>query len=202
MEETLFVLLNRLGENMYAAIFAAMLLTGIGVPFPGELTLGFSGYLLFIGRIELIPTVAATALGDLVGALLGFGVGFFSRSAIVTRYLGFLMPSAAKLATVNTWLKKYGALAVVVGRLLPVIRGAIPVPAGFFHMNSKKYIISTILSSVIWCSALIYAGFSLGYNWQGITELGSQLGLAAGGVVVAVLAAYLIYKYANKLREK
>lgn len=193
MEQMVLGLLNSLGGDIYAAIFTAMLLTGIGVPFPGELTLGFTGYLYYTGQVEMIRAEAAAALGDLLGALISYGIGFFSRSTFVTRYFGFLIPSALKMAAVNTWLDKYGIFAILFGRLLPVVRGAIPIPAGFVHMNTKKYILSAVFSSGIWCSALIYMGYSLGHSWQELAGFGSQLGFT---VVIAVilLIGYLIRK--------
>lgn len=198
MEQTVLGLLNSLDGNLCAAIFTAMLLTGVGVPFPGELTLGFTGYLLYIGQIKWFSATTAAALGDLLGALIGYSIGFFSRSRLVTRYLGFLMPSASNLTAVNIWLEKYGIFAIVFGRLLPFIRGAIPVPAGFVHMNARKYILSNVFSSGIWCSALIYAGFSLGQNWQEIAGLGSKLGpVVAGGAVTVIVIWYLVGKKKN-----
>ncbi len=198
MEQTVFGLLNSLGGNLCAAIFTAMLLTGVGVPFPGELTLAFTGYLLYMGQVDWFFATAAAALGDLLGAIIGYSIGFFSRSKLVTRYLGFLMPSAAKLVAVNTWLERYGIFAIVFGRLLPFIRGAIPIPAGFVHMNARRYILSNVFSSGIWCSALIYAGFSLGQNWQEIAGFGSKLGPAvAGGVAAILLIWYLVGKAKN-----
>lgn len=197
MEQTLFLLINHLGDNMYAAIFTAMLLTGIGVPFPGELTLGFTGYLIYMGQIKPIGAIVAATLGDLLGAMIGYSIGIFSRTTLVTRYFSFLLPTPAKLAAVSAWLEKYGIFAIVFGRLLPIIRGAVTIPAGFLHMNTPKYIIGNTISSVIWCSVLIYAGITLGYNWNEIAGWGRPFAMIAAGGVIVVLLAYLIGKWAK-----
>ncbi|WP_371379838.1 DedA family protein [Sporomusa aerivorans] len=195
MEQTAFALANTMGGNIYAAIFAALLLTGIGFPFPGELTLGFTGYLLFTAQVNFLPAVIATAAGDLLGALLGYGIGFFSRSQLVSRYLSFLTPSAGKMMAVTGWLEKYGILAILCGRLLPVVRGAVPIPAGFAAMDIKKYVVGNIFGSIIWCSVLIYLGFFLGHSWQQIAGFASRFGLAAAGVLGLGLLVWRLRRY-------
>lgn len=193
MEQTIYDFFGTMGGNLYIAIFSAMLLTGMGVPLPGELTLGFTGYLVYTGQIDFVVALTSATAGDLLGAAASYSIGYFSRSQQISRYIWFLMPSPSKLATINMWLDKYGIFAIVLGRLLPIIRGAIPIPAGFVRMESKKYILSNVISSSIWCTALIYMGVSLGYNWQKIAGLGNQLGLIIGGALfVLFLIWYLV----------
>ncbi|MDF2874942.1 MAG: associated Golgi protein [Sporomusa sp.] len=184
--------LSNLSNYGYAAVCAAMLLTGVGVPLPGELTLGFTGYLVFSSQLDLIPAIAATTAGDLLGAMISYGIGFFARARIITQYVRFLMPSESKLARITQWLEQYGILALVFGRLLPVVRGAIPLPAGFVHMNVKSYILSNLVSSVIWCSALIYLGMGMGHNWPLLSGLAKDAGLVIAGTLVLVLAVWYL----------
>ncbi|SMC33643.1 DedA family protein [Sporomusa malonica] len=192
MELTAQALLSNLGDYGYAAVFAAMLLTGMGLPLPGELTLGFTGYLVYSSQFDLLPAIAATTIGDLFGAMISYGMGFFARTKVVARYFSFLIPSESRLAKLTQWLEQYGILALVFGRLLPVIRGAIPIPAGFVHMNVKSYILSNLFSSLIWCSALIYLGLELGHNWQLLSGLAKDAGLVAAGILTIALAGWYL----------
>ena len=198
MEQTVLALVSTLGGNVYAAIFAAMLLTGIGFPLPGELTLGFTGYLLFSAQVKWLPAVVAAAAGDFLGAFFSYSIGFFCRTQRLTGHLRFLTPSPSKLEAITVWLEQYGIMAVIGGRLIPVVRGAIPIPAGFAAMNVKKYIAGIIVSSVIWCSALIYMGFWLGHGWRQIAGFGSQFVLAAAGVLGVVLMLWCARRYLEK----
>jgi membrane protein DedA with SNARE-associated domain len=175
-----------------------MLLTGIGLPLPGELTLGLTGYLVYSSQMELTPAVLATALGDLLGAVISYQLGCFGRNRIIARYFSFLIPAETKLMMIEDWLNKYGVFAVVAGRVLPVIRGAIPISAGFVHMPGKAYMLGIAASSILWCGALIYLGRGLGNNWRQITGLGNSIGLYAAGVV---LGGVLIW-YLSFLRKK
>lgn len=198
MEQTVQAVVSAMGGNIYAAIFAAMLLTGLGLPLPGELTLGFTGYLLFAGEVQWLSAVIAAMAGDLLGALLSYGIGFFGRTKLVARYLRFLMPSPKKLKAVTVWLEQYGLMAVVGGRLLPVMRGAIPIPAGFVAMNIKKYSVGIVISSMLWCSALIYLGFCLGHSWRQVAEFGSQFTLVSVTILGLVLIIWALCRYQLK----
>ncbi|MBP2636058.1 MAG: associated Golgi protein [Firmicutes bacterium] len=198
MEQSLQQISGNIETYRYFAVFSAMLLTGIGLPLPGELTLGLTGYLVYSGQMDLTPAVLATALGDLLGAVISYQLGRFGRNKIIARYFSFLIPAESKLVAIEDWLNKYGAFAVVVGRVLPVIRGAVPVSAGFVHMPGKVYMLGSAVSSIIWCSALIYLGMGLGNNWRQITEFGNSMGFYLVGVV---LAGVLIW-YLSILRKK
>ncbi|TWH45617.1 DedA family protein [Sporomusa sp. KB1] len=185
--------LNHIDTYGYFAIFTAMLLTGTGLPLPGELTLGVTGYLVYSGQLEMLPAIAVTALGDLLGAVISYGLGLFSRTKIIAQHFSFLIPTESKLLIIEKWLTQYGIFTIVFGRLLPVIRGAIPIPAGFVQMNGRAYIFGIFISSVIWCGALIYLGTGLGHNWQRLAGLGNSIGLTAAGVLaIAILIGYLL----------
>lgn len=194
IELTAQALLSQLGDYGYAAVFAAMLLTGMGVPIPGELTLGFTGYLVYSSQLDLLPAIAATTAGDFFGAMMSYSIGFFARTRVVARYFRFLIPAEHRLAKLAQWLERYGILAVVFGRLLPVIRGAIPIPAGFVHMSFKSYVLSNLISSVVWCSALIFVGMELGHNWQLLSGMAKEAGLVVAGILMLALAGWFVIR--------
>lgn len=194
MELTIQHMMSHIDTYGAFAVFSAMLLTGIGLPLPGELTLGLTGYLVASGQLALLPSITAAALGDILGAAVCYKLGAVGRTKIVTRYVAFLIPTEATLMRMENWLANYGILAVVFGRVLPVIRGAVPISAGFAQMEEKSYMIGIAGSSLLWCSALIFLGMMLGYNWQQIVGLANSVGIVAAGVLVAaVLTGYLIF---------
>ncbi|SDE70231.1 DedA family protein [Sporomusa acidovorans] len=198
MEQAIQEIVSDIGSYGYFTIFTAMLLTGIGLPLPGEITLAFTGYLVYSGQFEMIPAIAAAASGDLLGAVIGYGMGFFGRTKVIRQHFSFLMPADSKLVNVEKWLNKYGVFAVFFGRILPVIRGAIPIPAGFVQMNGRAYVSGLFISSLIWCGALIVLGLGLGYNWQKLAGFSHSVGLSA----MAVLAVALLTWYFSFLRKK
>lgn len=194
MEQSIQQFLGNVGTYGYFAVFVAMFLTGIGLPFPGEVTLGLTGYLVYSGQLNMISAISTATLGDLLGAAISYQLGFFGRSRIIVRYCSFLMPPEDKVKVIEEWLKKYGILAVVLGRIMPVIRGAVPISAGFVHMPGKAYMIGVSSSSVIWCGTLIYLGMGLGHNWQQIAAVSSSSGITAAGILlIAALAWYAVF---------
>ncbi len=195
MEYTIQEFFSNIDTYGYFAVFTAMLLTGIGLPLPGEITLGLTGYLVYSGQLTILPAIAAAAIGDLLGAVFSYGIGFFSRSRIVARHFSFLIPTESKLRVIEKWLNKYGIFAVVFGRSLPILRGVIPISAGFVQMPGKYYMIGISSSSILWCSALIYLGMRLGYNWQLISGLVKDAGwVIAGILVISIVGWYLARK--------
>lgn len=185
MEQTLQQYLSNIDTYGYVGVFAAMLLTGIGLPLPGELTLGLTGYLVYNGQLALLPAIVSSAVGDCLGAVISYQIGYFGRTKIVVRYFSFIMPAPAKLLAIEAWLNKYGVFAVILGRILPVIRGIIPISAGLIHMPQRHYLLGIFSSSIIWCSALIYLSRGLGNNWQQITRAGNSPEIFATAVMVA-----------------
>lgn len=195
MEHIIQEFFSNINTYSYFAVFMAMLLTGIGLPLPGELTLGLTGYFVYSGQLTMLPAIAAAALGDLLGAVFSYGIGFFSRSRIIARHFSFLIPPESKVKVIEKWLNKYGISAVVFGRSLPVIRGVIPISAGFVQMPGKHYMIGISSSSILWCSALIYLGMRLGYNWQLLSGLVKDAGwVIVGLLVISVVGWYLARK--------
>lgn len=187
MEQALQSLPGYISTHGVMALFFAMFLIGVGVPAPSELTLGFAGYLVYSKQLQLIPVIAASVLGEALGSIVSYGIGFYSATAIIARYWNNASNPDGKMAAVKRWLNRYGMAAVFVGRILPVVRGAIPIPAGLLQMNFMKYVVCIFISSIIWCSALVYLGVTLGQNWLQLYSMGEN-----SGMVIAVLFFVII----------
>jgi len=150
--------------------------------------------------LAVIPAIVACALGDLLGAAISYQIGYFGRAKIITRYFSFIIPAQSKLLAVEAWLNQYGIIAVILVRLLPVIRGVIPISAGLIHMPQTNYVLGIFISSIIWCSALIYLGMGLGNNWQQIAGFGNSPRVFAAGVVFAGALVWCLIILRKKLK--
>lgn len=177
----------------YPAIFIGMALESANIPIPSELIFGFAGYLVFLGRMEFQIAVAAGVAGGLAGSILSYLAGYYGGPPFVARYGKYIFLSERKVAIAQKWFDRYGLITVFAARLLPVIRTFISLPAGFARVHFIRFIVYTILGSVPWTIALIYAGMMLGANWEVIRRIGHEASLlVAGGLVV--LAVYYITK--------
>lgn len=192
MEQVGQWLLNYLSTNGYMALFTGMLLTGMSLPLPSELTLGFAGYMVYNGQLHLFKVVLVAALGELAGSLVSYGIGFYSEMALKNKYMRRLMPSEKRISDVARWFNRRGMLAVFAARLVPVVRGAIPIPAGLLRINLAKFVLCMGLSSAVWCLALTSLGIRMGQSWRRIYEIEQSLEvpiaiLSVTGVILLIL---------------
>lgn len=194
MEQVLQSLPEYISENGILAIFMGMFLIGVGVPWPSEITLGFAGYLVHSKQLQFVPVVVASVLGEVLGSIVSYGIGFYSSTTIIARYWKKSSRTNGKMATVQQWLNRYGMTAVFVGRILPVIRGAIPLPAGLLRMNFTEYVMCIVVSSFIWCAALVYLGVALGQNWQQLYAMAENSGIVITGLLAAIIVGIFIYR--------
>lgn len=194
MEQVLQSLPEYISGHGILAIFMGMFLIGVGVPWPSEITLGFAGYLVYSKQLQFGPVVVASVLGEVLGSIVSYGIGFYSSTTIIARYWKKSSITNDKMATVQQWLNRYGMTAVFAGRILPVIRGAIPIPAGLLRMNFTEYVMCIIVSSIIWCAALVYLGLVLGQNWQQLYAIAESSGLVIVGLLEAIIVGTFIYR--------
>lgn len=94
----------------------------------------------------------------------------------------------------HEWFDKYGHEAVLISRVLPIIRTFISLPAGIAEMDLKKFTIYTFIGSLPWCFVLAYIGFMLGPNWNIIEEYFHYMDIVVV-IAVVILAVYLVHKY-------
>lgn len=164
----------------YAAIFVGMAMESACLPVPSELIFGFAGYLVFLGRLDFTTAVVAGVAGGLLGSVAAYLVGYFGGRPLVERYGRYVFLSEQHVAAAQGWFDRYGIKATFFARLLPVVRTFISLPAGFARVPFSKFVLYTILGSIPWTIALIYAGMLLGENWREIEAMGHSATLLVG----------------------
>ena len=168
--------------------FAVALLMGMEnacIPIPSELILGFAGYLVFAGRMTFWGALWYGMLGGILGSWFAYEVGRRGGRAFVDRYGHYFFIKRSHVDMAQHWFDRYGLKAVFFSRMLPVIRTFISLPAGFAHVDLKKFTVYTILGSMPWTALIIGAGMALGESWESLLEIGHELSLLF--VVVCVL---------------
>lgn len=181
----------------YTGIIIGMALESACIPVPSELIFGFAGYLVYLGKLDFTLSIIAGVTGGLVGSVIAYLVGFYGGRPFVEKYGKYLLLSNQHIDTAQKWFDRYGLKATFFSRLLPVVRTFISLPAGFARVNLAKFILYTLLGSVPWTVALIYAGQALGENWRDLNAMGHEISL----VVVAVLVVAAVY-YLRKKRTQ
>lgn len=150
----------------YASVALLMGIESACIPLPSEIIMPFAGFALAHSTAQLLLVATAGAIGCNLGSIPAYWVGAIGGRPMIERYGRFVLLSMHDLDRVEHYFQKYGAITVLVGRLLPVVRTFIALPAGIAKMNQVRFHIYTFLGSWPWCFALAYAGMKLGDKWQ------------------------------------
>jgi membrane protein DedA with SNARE-associated domain len=150
----------------YLGIVALMAIESACIPIPSEIIMPFSGYLVYTGRFNLFLVATAGALGCNLGSTVAYAVGRYGGRPLVERWGPYILISRSDLAAADRFFERYGGIAVLVGRLLPVIRTFIALPAGIARLPQLKFQIYTFIGSWPWCFVLAYIGYKLGQKWN------------------------------------
>ncbi len=156
-----------LSGHLYEGVFVAALVETIIPPIPTLAIFPTAGFLASqegFSLFSVIPLIILGALGATIGTTAIYLIALKLGRRILLRYLGFLKISEKKLERVEIWFEKYGDKAVFFGRMIPVMREMISVPAGLLGMKFPKFILYTFAGSLVWSAGTILAGYYFGEN--------------------------------------
>jgi len=177
----------------YAAIFLLMVLESACVPIPSEVTMLFGGALVsapFLApehQLDLVAVALVGAGANLVGSWLAYWAGYAGGRPLVDRWGRYLLLRPHEIDRAHTWFDRYGQEAVFFGRLLPVVRTFISLPAGVARMNLWKFSLYTVLGCLPWTFGLAFLGYKLGERWDEVERFLRPVSwLVAALVVTAV----------------
>ncbi|MCI4365510.1 MAG: DedA family protein [Thermoplasmata archaeon] len=180
-------------------LFALMTVESFGVPpLPSEIILPFAGFLVATGVFPLVPTVVVALAGGLTGAFIAYAVGRWWRDRIVHLGIGPIRLEERHLARMDVWFARHGEVTVALARCVPVVRAYISYPAGTARMPPVRFGVYTVLGSVPFTLALVYAGYVLGSKWTEVEQYLRPLDY----VVYAILAVGAIYLVVLVLRGR
>ena len=181
-----------IGDHGYGAVFALMLAENLFPPFPSELIMPFAGFQAARGQLAWPLVILTGTLGSLVGALpwyfAGRTLGMERTLTFAGRHGRWLTLSRRDLEGAEHWFGRHGALALVLGRLVPALRTVISLPAGVCRMPLGRFCLWTAVGSGLWCSALTAAGYLLEAEYERIAGVMQPV---STGILVIVVAWYL-----------
>jgi membrane protein DedA with SNARE-associated domain len=178
----------------YLAVFVLMVAESACLPVPSELVMTFAGALAAGAvpgtSLNLIAVIAAGVAGNVVGSYIAWTVGRYGGQPALRRWGHRLWLRDHDLDRATNWFDRYGPKAVLVGRVLPVVRTFISLPAGIAGMEPVRFGIYTLIGCIPWTAALAYAGYAVGSNWQSIVNaFRGPTYVIAGLVVIGLLVA-------------
>ena len=200
-----------IGHHGAYAVFAIMAVDAL-LPVGGELTMLYAGALaagaiagqhpvllghqLQTGLESYLVLAAAGTLGYLVGALIGWAIGRWGGHALLERHGRWLHLTPENVERADRWFERHGRAAVFLGRLTPVVRSFISIPAGTLESPLGPYTVLTLAGSAIWCFAFAGAGWALGSSYEQVHHAFRYVDILAVAVAgaVAALAALLVLR--------
>ena len=175
----------------YTGILITMAIESACIPLPSEIIMPFSGYLVSTGQFSMLGVTMAGAIGNVLGSLVAYYVGVWGGRPFVERYGPYFLVSRRDLEMADRWFLKYGEAAVLISRMLPVVRTFISLPAGIVRMNVPKFVLFSFIGAVPWCYLLAYIGLKLGERWDGLHEYFHHLDVVIGMVLVLGFVYFL-----------
>ena len=184
----------------YGGIFFLMILESALIPIPSEIIMPFSGFLVSSGKLGSVGVILAGSLGNLVGSVITYYLGIRLGRAFLIKYGKYILFRVHHLVWTEQLFQKYGDKISFVGRLLPVVRTYISLPAGIGKSNFIKFVVYTLVGSIIWNSLLTYGGIQLGRSWQHIDKYSGYLDIIAV-VATAVFIVWIVYNNTKNRRK-
>lgn len=177
----------------YGGVFVLSFFESAGIPIPSEVVLPFSGFLAFSGRFDFWLVVIVASLANYVGSVALFYVGKSGGRWFLEKYGKYILISHHDLETGDRWFYRHGGKIVFWGRLLPIVRTFISLPAGVAKMDFRRFSLYTIAGALPWNGALAYIGFKTGANWDSIKSYFHLLDYVVVSLLILTVG-WFIYK--------
>lgn len=185
----------------YFGITALMALESACIPIPSEIIMPFSGYLVWEGRFMLMSVILWGTIGNLIGSIIAYLVGFYGGRPFIEKYGKYILLSTRDLDSAENWFKKYGGFSVFFSRMVPVVRTFISFPAGIAKMPFWKFSLYTFFGSFPWAFFLTYyIGVIGGENWKSMEPYFKKFDWLMALLVILLFGWFIYSKL--KIRNK
>jgi len=197
MHELINWLVDTIGVLGYPGIFILMAMESSVIPVPSEVVMPPAGYLAQQGQMNIWIAILMGTVGSLVGAYANYFAAHYLGRPLILKYGKYVWITEEKFSKVERYFKEHGEISTFIGRLLPVVRHLISLPAGLAGMNHVKFSLYTLLGAGIWVTILTWIGYVIGANQALIMKYSHQ---ALIGVVL--ISAVIIIVYVRNHRKK
>src|SRR5512147_2854052 len=191
MHELINWLVLTIGALGYPGIFLLMAMESSVIPIPSELVMPPAGYLAQQGQMNMAAAILCGTIGSLVGAYANYFAAHHLGRPLILKYGKYVWITEEKFAKVETFFKDHGEVSTFIGRLLPVVRHLISLPAGLAGMNHVKFSLYTLLGAGLWVTVLSYIGYFIGANKELIMQYSHQALIGAVLMSVVIIAVYI-----------
>lgn len=193
-------LVNTIGAMGYPGIMLLMAMESSIIPIPSELVMPPAGYLVYQGKMNMAAAILCGTAGSLIGAYINYFVSHYLGRPLILRYGKYVLIPSDKFERVERFFLRHGEISTFIGRLLPVIRHLVSIPAGVAGMNHFRFALYTMLGAGLWCTILTLIGYAIGENQQLIMQYSHKALLWVILFSAALVAVYIWWQ--RKYRSK
>jgi membrane protein DedA with SNARE-associated domain len=185
---------NVVGDLGLWGIFLLMTPESALIPIPSEATMLFAGFNVHNGEYSLFAAVLVGSVANLVGSWIAYAIGYYGRIDLLEKHGAKLHIKPSHLAWADRWFERYGAATVFFGRMVPIVRTFISLPAGVARMPFWKFSVFTFAGCVPWIFMLTFIGQQVGANWEDWKDSLHYVDYAVAALIV-LGAAYLFVRW-------
>jgi membrane protein DedA with SNARE-associated domain len=195
------VITNAVGDNGYVAIFVLMLLGSACIPIPSEVTMLFGGALASAGfaapgqELTVAGVVLWGVAGSVAGSWLAYWVGAKGGRPLIDRFGRYLLIRPHEVERAHGWFERHGEAITLYGRLVPLFRSFVSLPAGVAGMRFWRFTLYTVIGSLPWCLAFALLGRSLGDRWTKAERLIQPVAWIVAVAVAVGLVAFVTRRW-------
>jgi membrane protein DedA with SNARE-associated domain len=165
--DSLVTLATHIIRDLGLAGVSLLVLSSAVIGVPGtEPTMLFSGFNVFQGHLSMLGIVVFGVIGDMLGASIAYGIGYFGRIELIERHGNKLHVSRARLERAHSWFERYGSPVIFVSRMIPFVRAVFPYAAGVAEMPFWRFFLFATLGSIVWIGGLGLLGRAVGADWE------------------------------------
>jgi membrane protein DedA with SNARE-associated domain len=193
------------GEAGLPGIFVLMALSSACVPIPSEVVMLFAGFAVADPaqsgaehHMTMVGIVLAGVAGTMVGSWIAYGVGRGGRLELLERHGAKLHMGPAQIERADRWFRRYGPPAVLFGRLIPLVRAFVSLPAGIAKMPFWRFTVYSLIGTVPWVVGLAVLGYELGGDWKSVRKGFEYVDY----VIVALALVAIVYAVVRRRRER
>ena len=191
MHELVSWLVMTIGALGYPGIFLLMAMESSVIPVPSELVMPPAGYLAQQGQMNMFVAILCGTAGSLVGAYVNYFAAHYLGRPLLLKYGKYVWITEEKFAKVETYFKNHGEISTFIGRLLPVVRHLISLPAGLAGMNHWKFSLYTLAGAGLWVTVLTFIGYFIGAQRELIMQYSHQALIGAIVLSLAIISVYV-----------
>lgn len=190
--------LDAIAASGYWGVFLVTLIENAIPPIPSEVILPFAGYLIYQGKLAFMPIILAATFANLIGAIAFYYIGKYGGRWFLGRYRKLILLKSQDIETGNKWFEKHGRSAVLFGRMIPIVRSVISIPAGVANMPMTQFIIYSFIGSLIWNVLLVSLGYFAGEHWPKVGEYFKEIEFVVEIAIVALIIWYIVKKIRSR----